>query len=103
MAIEIVDFPSYKMVILKMAIEIVDFPSYKMMMFNSYVTNYQRVPWWKEKIDVDLLEAKEKSKKTLDNFHINSRIWICQIKEPQKELRATFRSSIPPVVDFQEL
>ena len=28
-----------------MAIEIVDFPSYKMVVFHSYVTVYQRVMW----------------------------------------------------------
>ena len=29
-----------------MAIEIVDFPMNGMVIFNSYVTNYQRVPWF---------------------------------------------------------
>ena len=31
--------------LLKMAIEIVDLPSYKMVIFNSYGTVYQRVSW----------------------------------------------------------
>jgi|OrbCmetagenome_4_1107370.scaffolds.fasta_scaffold551309_1 hypothetical protein len=40
-----------------MAIEIVDFPSYKMVIFHSYVTVYQRV--WHEKKSPFLLTKQE--------------------------------------------